>query len=226
MISLPHITIVMTTYFPLNSSGADRWDAMIKTVKSWEKYLIYSEHIYLDIQDDGSVGRLLPSTFNFSKTTKDIGNREGVGASLNRGFSKAFSKDHLVMYAVDDWSLTNKLELTPWAQLLTERKDIGMIRLGPPHPNLKGRVEHLGELGWGLMLDKYSYVYGQRPALYHKRFTDAYGWFKEGVSAIDCEREYSEHVNATAGPGIMLALPHSWKHIDTISMSDMKPEIK
>lgn len=221
--TLPDITIVMTTYFPEGDTGIARYKAMSQTVLSWEKHLKYEGIIRLHMADDGSQGYGRPTYYDSRLVTTSNQNRKGVGASLNTGFQIAYKHSPLVAYFVDDWSLTQELDITAWAKVLLEREDIGMVRLGMPHPNLTGRVEHLGELGWGLILDSYSYAYGQRPAIYHKRFTDAYGRFPEDCSAMDCERMYSERVNAMEGPKVMLALPHSWKHLDSVSMSDWTP---
>lgn len=227
----PPVTIVMTTYFPEGKAGIARMLAARSAVKSWKKHLQYVEEINLAVIDDGSPEEY---TDRFQERILEIfpdpdilnlPRGGGVGRSLNFGFASAFILDNIVLYAVDDWALTKPLNITPWVKLLLERVDVGMVRLGPPHPNTSGRIEMFTDdwQGWGLRLDRYAYAYGQRPALYHERFTDHYGWFKEGVSAIDCEREYAENFVRLSGPDIVLALPHPWQHIDTVSMSDMTP---
>lgn len=223
---LPDITIVVTVFLPEGELGEQCIEALKQTLASWHKYLKYEGTLRIHIVEDGlTVAFVHPahSVWYTPITYSGSIRGGGVGASLNRGFVAAYAHSPLVMYAVFDWSLTQEFDLTPWAKVLMERDDIGMVRLGMPHPNLTGRVEHLGELGWGLMLDRYSYAYGQRPALYHKRMTDWYGRFPEEVSAIDCERLYSERFNEMRGPSIMLALPHPWEHIESISMSDWTP---
>lgn len=225
------VTCVMTTWFDSKHpiEMLKRYEAAKATARSWLQYLELDEEIFLHIADDGTDKEIL-NQFKQDcwrmgwgdRITMSQNDRKGVGASLNKGFSLHMNH-HVIFYGVDDWSLPQGFDLNPWVSHLIFSKDIGMIRLGPPHPNLRGTVEHLGELGWGLRLDKYSYAYGQRPALYHRRFIDAYGWFPEGKSAIDCEREYSERVNSMEGPAIMLALPHPWQHIYTTSLSDLTP---
>lgn len=227
---LPDIVIVMSVYFPASADGIRRVAAAHDTLVSWDKYLEYEGNLRLHIADDDSeLGKFDPSLFWFRQRPDSITystqKRHGVGASLNAGFRAAYEYSPLVFYAVDDWSLTQPFNLTPWATLLLQREDIGMVRLGPPHPNLTGRIEHLAELGWGLKLDDYSYAYAQRPALYHRRFTDAYGWFPEDMSALECERIYAERVVSNPNaPKVMLALPHPWDHIYTVSMSDWSPK--
>lgn len=225
MIEFPPITIVVTVYRPEDQEVCDmRYEAMRRTIESWQAYLKYDGHICMHFADDSleEKGWIYTERFNYGSTYSQQ-SRKGVGASLNVGFRQAFKLSPIVLYAVEDWSLVYDFDLTPWVQLLLEREDIGMVRLGVPHPNLTGRIEHLGELGWGLLFDDYSFTYGQRPALYHQRFYDHYGAFPENCSAIDCERRYAKRVTTMEGPKVMLALPHPWKHIDTISMSDWTP---
>jgi hypothetical protein len=224
----PPVTVVMTTYFPEGEIGYKRLDAAELTLASWHSLLYYEGDLRLHIADDGSF--ICPyinrwKDRDWPDNSDSWQDQQGVGASLNKGFSKAYESSPIVFYGVDDWMLVEEFDITPWVRLLLEREDVGMVRLGPPHPNIRGKVEMFTELwqGWGLRLDRYAYAYGQRPALYHKRFTDAYGWFKEDVSAIDCEKEYAESFVQSVGPDIVFALPHPWLHIDTISMSSMTP---
>lgn len=229
---LPDITIVVTTWFPKGNHNLarDRMEAVQDTVLSWQNYMRYQGRVRYHIADDGSYGNHLDYLYDWFQSfiTKDVTMstqpRQGVGTSLNVGFKIAYSVSPLVLYAVDDWSLTTTLDLNPWAKLLVRREDIGMVRLGPPHPNIRGRVEHLNDLGWGLLLERYTYIYAQRPALYHERFTRAYGMFPQNKSAIDAEREYNERVVSSEGPDVMLALYTPWEHIYTESLSDLTPE--
>lgn len=113
--------------------------------------------------------------------------------------------------------------MTTWAQTLTAREDIGMIRLGPAHPDLTGTVSWLG-YEYGLLLDRHHFAFGHRPALYHRRMVEAYGQFQEAVSAVDCERDYSARFNAhVAGPGVLLALPYPWRHIGYAEVGEQSP---
>lgn len=234
MMELPSITIVVTTYLSPEDVENKRGRAATQTLQSWCDYLRkYSGGINLHIADDGSEkdGVNLPTAWLRSATTRitySRQHRKGVGASLNAGFRRAFESSPLVAYFVDDWALIQPFDLTPWAQLLMEREDVGMVRLGPPHPGTAGVVEMFTEnwQGWGLRLSKHQgFAFGHRPALYHKRLMDAYGWFEEGVSALECERLYNEKVNnVVATVDIVQALPHPWQHIDTPSLSALEPK--
>ena len=87
--------------------------------------------------------------------------------------------------------------------------------------------------GWGLRLDPHHFAFGHRPALYHKRFFDAYGYFEEGVSALECERLYAEHFCRERPdlfaidqpcPDIVYALSYPWVHLGEAEVGDVEPE--
>lgn len=224
---LPPITIVCTTYFPAGMGGLHRQDIARETIRSWWTYLKYDGELRLHIADDGSPYEQLNAYryWYHNYPTYSRQTRHGVGASLNTGFQKAFETSPLVAYFVDDWALTQKFDLTPWAQALMEREDIGMIRLGPPHPSNKGTVEALTTnwQGWAMILERYGFAFGHRPALYHKRMIDWYGWFQEDCNALECERLYAVNFNTMRGPSIALALPHPWQHTDSVELAYMEP---
>lgn len=181
----------------------------------------------MHISDDGSANIVYNSMFKDNLVTFSRQDRKGVGASLNKGFKHAFKNGNIVLYAVDDWALTQNFDLTPWVKLLNEREDAGMVRLGPPHPYTQGKIEIFTKdwQGWGLRLDRISYAFGHRPALYHKRMIDHYGWFEENSSALDCELDYAARfIRDEHGPDIVLALPHPWQHdYSSDSLSEMEP---
>lgn len=234
----PPLTCVASTYFPTGEPGRIRAAAALEALQSWSEHLIYGGQSYLHVADDGSDDSnwkhfevALASSLSHDVT---IQNRRGVGASLNAGFRAGFERSPLVFYGVDDWLLREDVDLTLWADLLLEHEDIGVVRLGPPHPGIKGFVEMFSvdheeippndEMGgWFLRLRRYGFTFAHRPALYHQRFIERYGWFAEGVNAFECERLYSEHYNDTSGPDVVFALPCPWYHMDTIELADIEP---
>ncbi len=217
----PICTIVMTTWL----TSKIRKSVAEKTLVTWHEYLEYEGELRLHIADDGSTLKWKPETFWDGTITYSRQERQGVGASLNAGFKVAFETSPIVLYAVDDWSLIEPFDLTPWVKLLVEREDVGMVRLGPPHPYTKGTVEIFTDdwQGWGLRLDKTGFAFGHRPALYHQRLIQHYGWFAENASALECERLYAENFCKTTGPDIVLALQHPWQHLESIELSSVEP---
>lgn len=249
MPELPPLTIVVTTWLPPADGGA-RFAVMKQARRSWSNNLIYEDGdtagtIDYVIGDDGSPRDTLPQiaevyrSFSRSTITMLPGSREGVGASLNRCVREISDWGReLALYMVDDWALSNTLDITPWVKLLLQDESIGAVRLGPPHPDLTGRVMHLGELGWALALDRHHYAFSFRPTLFHKRFFEAYGPFEEGVSALECERQYNERFcrwqvmshsppakyGEVVGPDIVLALPSPFSHLYSVELSAIVPE--
>jgi hypothetical protein len=228
----PVITIVCTTFFPPGPDGELRRATVERAIDSWALNLAYKGEIRLHIADDGSATEYAFGdafgdghvSFGDTPVTFSRQERHGVGASLNVGCRQAFARGDIVLYAVDDWELTEYFDLTPWVDLLLRDQTLCMVRLGPPHPWLTGTIEHLDVLGWGMRLDKrVNYAFGHRPALYHPRMFEVYGEFTEDVSAYTCEQLYNEHFNETHGPGIMLALPSPWVPLESIELADIDP---
>lgn len=221
MTSLPPVSIIMTTFFPCQARIA----AAEETLWSWVKNLYYDGEVHLIIADDGSPLDWEPEKIWSGRISYTYQYRQGLGASLNKGYKRAFEVSPLAASFTDDWSLTEPLDITPWCIALLENKTIGCVRLGPPHPNLTGTVEMISSQwqGWGLRLNKGGYAYGDRPALYHSRFFEDYGDFEENCSALECVRLYDEKFTELPGCDVILALPHPFWHIDSISLSDIDP---
>lgn len=228
--NFPTITCVMTTYIPAGDDGDHRILVEDAALQSWADNLKYRGKINLHIADDGSVkeGVHIPNRWmrNLDSLSYSSQHRKGVGASLNAGFRKAFETSPLVMYLADDWSVIEPLDLTPWAQLLMEREDTGMVRLGPIHSGVTGTAEASTSnwQGWSLRMDRHHFAFAHRPALIHSRMIDHYGWFEENCSALETERLYSVKFNEGSGPDIVYALPHKFQHLESFSLSAMEPQ--
>jgi len=226
---LPSIKIVSTTWLPEGAEGEVRLKGLSEVVESWDHYLQYEGDISLHISDDGSTGYLADELRNVAsmipfRTSLSRQERHGVGASLNAGIRQVLQEDSLMLYLVDDWELLNAFDLTPWAKLLEEDESIGMVRLGLPHPWLTGQIIHHPACDWYMRLDRHHFAFAHRPALYHKRFFDAYGMFDEDINAYECERLYNERFCQAGGPDIALALPHPWRHIESVELAGVIPE--
>lgn len=226
------IHIVASTWFPPGPVGVARAASTMKAIESWNQRLMYKGNMILHIADDGTPGdrfreflnEVTKHNFRFEKVIYTTGNRKGIGASLNRGCHMAFEQNAQVFFAQDDWALTAQIDLTPWAELLEVERSLCIMRLGPPHPWLTGRIEFHPPQGWFMRLDKHHYVYGMRPALYHARMF-YYREFMEGVSAMECERLYNENICKImgGGPSIGLALPDPWAHVGDAEIGDIQP---
>lgn len=235
----PLVVIVMTVYFPRGKDGIKRRVVDRMTLRSWKKFLVYNGTIEIIAVNDGYAVENEEDREIFSKFAEDATSiwgdaisfchheRNGVGGSLNMGFDLVFQHfSPIALYAVDDWALTQPFDITPWVQLLVEREDVGMVRLGPPHPGTTGWIGAYTDnwQGWAMRLDRQGFSFGHRPALYHKRMIDSYGWFKEDCSALECEKDYVERFCQMRGPDIVLALPHPWQHIDSVELAYLDPK--
>ncbi len=246
------ITIVMTTWLPGGEASLLRAQAIEKALQSWHDNLVHDGAIHLHVADDGSsdaefdgLATLIGRRWDRGVTTFSRQRRRGLGASLNAGLGVALERSPLILHAVDDWELLTPCALRSWAQLLEEDATVGMVRFFP-HPDLSGRVENLGDgRGHVLRLDRHHFAFATRPFLAHRRFFDAYGPFKEGVNAYDCERLYNDGFchgipladgrlmhearpgvwsPGLGGPDIVLALPSAWEPIGSIELAHIVPE--
>lgn len=233
------ISIVATTYAPDGVEGEKRVQAFAEAVESWNEHLVFDGTINLIVADDGTdqwESSIQDIGLNDWKRGHSAGTRaiaQGVGGSLNRGFSQAFELSSIVLYAVDDWKLLHDFDIQPWVQLLDERQDVGVVRLGPPHP---GNVLHAKPYttnwqGWAARIDTHrsdGIVVSERPALWHQRMIQRFGWFKDRCSALECEAEYDVRYRSFSSPPleVVLALPHPWYHLNPSELSDKDPNAR
>lgn len=209
----PPVTIVMTTWF----TTEQRIKVAIDTLRSWVKYLKYEGELCLVVSDDGSIIDWEPERVWKGRIDYTRQERRGVGASLNAGMKIAFERSPIFCYLVDDWALLEPFDMTPWVYMLLKYEDIGIVRFGPPHPHLFGKIEPISDLwqGWALRLERHGLCIGHRPEIFHRRMIDAVGLFDEMESAQECERLYSVRwAENKVAPDIVLALLHPFWHID------------
>lgn len=226
----PLVSVVMTVYFPEGAVGESRARSAEKALASWVQFLRY-DHLRLCIADDSpkrQVDLIRPlaqaGLAGWHQRVAHTGQaHRGVGASMNAGFQKGFEESPIVLYAVDDWALTQPLDLAPWVALLLRDESVGCVRLGPPHPDLTGTVKHIPE-GWMLDLDRHHFAFATRPALYHARFLRQHGPFLEGVDAYAVEWKYNrDYCERPDGAKVVMALPTIWDHVGEVEVSKVQP---
>lgn len=230
---MKEINIIATTWCP----DLNRMNAFLDAAGTWHTRLQYRGPINIVVSDDGTNSEMFHTIqetvlkhWQRGKVQFASDRAHGVGASLNRGFN-AYPHTDIYLYAVDDWRLEEAFDLAPWVQLLEERDDVGVVRLGPPHPGTTMTVKAWTEnwQGWAGEIHPTAggIIVSERPALWHRRMIDQHGYFKEDCSAIECEKDYDERYIAAVGRGhwkkVVLALPHPWMHLEPSTLSGVNP---
>lgn len=225
----PPITIACTTWLPPGHEEL-RAEAVYRAVRSWHQNLKH-DTIHLHVADDGSdpkqFQQLMDSLlWNRGLVTTSVQLRHGVGASLNAAIKQASESSSLILHAVDDWEITEEFDLSVWSQILLNTEDVGMVRFFP-HPDLTGKIRGFREVTptyYSIELDRHHFAFATRPFLAHQRFFDAYGLFKEDVTACQAEQDYNQRFCLEIDkPKILLALSMAWNPIDSIALSDVMP---
>jgi hypothetical protein len=124
------------------------------------------------------------------------------GMGWNIGLRKAHQYADIVLWLEDDWHLDRRLDIRPYVQLLEERSDIGIVRLGGLA--VGSDVHIVGHNGIHYLQYQRStqYAYSGNPLLRHKRFLDAYGWFHEERSPGEVELDMDAKFRQAPGPEI------------------------
>ncbi len=250
----PPVTIVMTTWLPEDARGDIRIAAVQRAIGSWLEYIKYDGELLLHVADDGSKHgdygtcvETLPCTWWPGNVSFSRQESHGVGASLNAGFRHAFKLSPFVIYLADDWELLRPFDLRQWVDLLLLREDLGMVNFGPPNCSIVGEMQWIRKRtdqwlsmtydavnhAYFLMFHRsppigksIGYVFAHRPALYHKRFTDRWGWFKEDTGAQDCERDYNKRWLAGKENDIVMAFYETWRHIPGTEFALHNPQAR
>lgn len=221
--------VLVTTYAP----GQLRVDAAKRSIESWKEHLIVDSdrEILLHIADDGSAPSLnygedwwRKQAQGWAHLTYSRQEQGGIGMSLNKGIAALDTP--IILYPMDDWSLLYPMQIEPWITLLVENDDTGCIRMGQPSGSVRGgRGKRFGLLV-GVDFERYAFYWSLTPALYHRRFFDAYGAFKEEVSPAACEDDYNRRIISTPGPAVLVAMLNPWQHLWSIKTGDLKPNAK
>lgn len=203
------IAIILQTY--------KRTDVALRTIRAAQKYLRYAGPISWYVADDGSPPEHVEAVLEAVFTCAQAGHgylgshseRRGYGANANEAWRQVDPFTPLTLWLEDDWELTQELDLTPYANLLTAREEVGMVRLGILNLDVRGRTwGHDGRLYW--TLDHIPHhdgtpVFTGHPSLRHQRYRDVYGWYPEGLLPGDTELAYAYQyrMGPHTGPSIL-----------------------
>lgn len=127
------------------------------------------------------------------------------GKDANIAWDKSIDLTRLTFFLEDDWELRQPLDLRPYADLLMDREEFGMVRLGYLNIGMVGKtMGHAGHLYWWLHRESdEAYVFTGHPSLRHWRFRHAYGPYTEGLRPGESELAYAWQFRTKPGPGIL-----------------------
>lgn len=188
-----------------------RTDVALRTIVAAREHLRYPDLRWY-VADDGSPREHVDAVMAALEGVRMLGahsERRGYGANANAAWEAAASVSRLTFWLEDDWELMRPLDLYPYAALLMEREEVGMVRLGVLNLDVRGRTwGHDGRLYWTLDHEPHhdgTPVFTGHPSLRHQRYREVYGWYPEGLSPGDTELAYAYQyrVGPKGGPAIL-----------------------
>ncbi len=217
------ITICFLTYA--------RTEYALRTIKWARRYLRYPDLRWY-VADDGSTQEHMEAVLQALEGELIVGMhsvRQGYGASANQAWTRANEIGPLSFWLEDDWELREWFDLWPYAALLMERDDVGMVRLGALNEQIRGvTFEHNSALYW--RLDRIpdhdgTPVFCGHPSLRHNRYQVSYGTYPVGLTPGNTELAYAYRYRTREGSSIVwpAELPGRgvFGHIGTIKTEDM-----
>ena len=193
------VTIILQTY--------KRTDVALRTIAAAREHLHYDDLRWY-VADDGSDDRHLDAVLTAASPLAGLhSERRGYGGNANAAWKAADDIGALTFWLEDDWELRTPLDLYPYAALLMEREDIGMVRLGYLNPGIQGRtIAHGSWLYWALdhtPIEDHQCVFTGHRSLRHRRYRDAYSEYPIGLTPGETELMYAYHYRIGAGPAIV-----------------------
>ncbi len=218
------IVIILQTY--------KRTDCALRTIAAAKAYLRYGGDLLWYVADDGSRPEHYEAVLAAVGTVWGAHSvRRGYGANCNAAWAAANQRSALTLWLEDDWELRQPLDLYPYACLLMETSEIGMVRLGCLNLDVRGRTwAHGGLVYW--KLDKEPHLEGTpvftgHPSLRHRRYPEAYGLYPEGLKPGETELAYAwqYRIGHPDAPGIVWPADYPvmgyWGHIGSVKTEDM-----
>lgn len=219
------ITIVLQTW--------ERTDNALATIAAARRNLHYGGELRWYVADDGS------RPAHYQAVLEAVGGdlwghhsvRRGYGGNCNAAWLAIDPHSALTFWLEDDWELRQPLDLYPYACLLMESAEIGMVRLGNLNLDIRARTwAHNGLVYW--KLDREPHIEGTpvftgHPSLRHRRYRDAYGPYPEGLLPGDTELAYAWQfrVGSPDAPGIVWPADYPpqgyFGHIGTVKTEAM-----
>lgn len=200
------IVIVLLTY---DTAGA-RSEYALRTIAAVRANLRYPDLLWY-VADGGSSEAHRAAVKRALEGEQVIGGHSyphvetSYGRDANMAWEVAHAHARLTLWLEDDWELQRELDLRPFADMILNNDDVGMVRLGYLQEGMRGTTWGWGgHLYWQLERDSPSaYVFTGHPALRHQRLRDAYGAYEEGLKPGETELSYAWQFRSGHGPGIV-----------------------
>lgn len=220
------IVIVLQTY--------RRTDVALRTIQAAHRHLRYGGDLLWYVADDGSPAEHYDAVLGAlsalgATVAGQHSERRGYGGNCNVAWAAADAIGALTFWLEDDWELTRDVDLYPYAALLMERDDIGMVRLGYLGHGITAELDsHGGHLYWLINREPVKgscYAFTGHPSLRHRRYYYAYGDYPVGHPPGETEVIYAH--NYRFGDGPWIAWPAAWpelgyfSHIGTVKTETM-----
>lgn len=186
----PNLCIVLLTY--------QRTEMAVRTVKGIADNLDYPKELTsFYVADDGSQSTHVEAIFKALQdgglqlagyhSQKFYAGTPFCGIGWNHGLQKAHQTADYVMLLEDDWVLEKPLDIRPYIWMLSEREDVGMVRLsGLAEGNIVEVKTHRGT-HYLEYLRMSRMCYSGNPHIRHLRFSQYYGAFATELTPGDLE---------------------------------------
>lgn len=206
-----------------------RTNYALQTLASVLKFLHYDGDLLWYVADGGSPQtHVQPIVEMISQKGKLFGGHSeplSPGENWNRSIVAALRHSPLYMRLEDDFELLRDFDLTPYAELLQDQNDVGLVRLGYLSVGLEMEVVGSKNKVYLDIKKERQYCYAGHPYLAHGRFHESYGFFAKGLIPGDTELEFDGRMRKTTGPMVWYPAeiaPHGpFAHIGTVKVVDL-----
>ncbi len=217
------ITVILQTY--------QRTGYALRTIAAAREFLRYSDLRWY-VADDGSDTAHLDAVLNACSPLAGYHSaRRGYGGNANAAWDAVDAVGALTFWLEDDWELRAPLDLYPYACLLMETAEIGMVRLGVLNLDIRARSwAHGGRVYWKLDREPHidgTPVFTGHPSLRHRRYRAAYGDYPVGLMPGDTELAYAWQfrMGSPDAPGIVWPADYPaqgfFGHIGSVKTEDL-----
>ncbi len=217
--SWPDVALVVVTY--------DRPQEIRRTLQAFLKNVWYEGTVWCHIADDGSPHGYVEALYSeFPIRSHTVTQREGWAGNVNMALGTVYQWTDYVFLIEDDYVSKRVIDLNRGVSLLESVSKIGNVRYDgiEGHQFMLRLCEAQTRMGKThyMVIEKRlgpsSYVYSNRPHLFHRRFTTEYGWYPTGLTLGSTELVYADKVLHMSGPetviladGIIRAFDHIGK---------------